>query len=195
MSVKMVISVMARDRVGIVAAVSRAIYDLQGNIDSISQTVLRGYFALILSAEFPRSFPLEDIRHAIERSGKPGELEVSVKERDPGAERTPVVKGGGEPFVLTLLVKDRTGILSRTSAYLASRSINVVDLYAFTQGERFLVISQLMVPGEQDIRQIQIDLEALWKDRDVTVSLQHEDIFVATNEIDFRHTRLKARRT
>jgi glycine cleavage system transcriptional repressor len=190
-----VISVMARDRVGIVASVSRAVYELKGNIDSISQTVLRGYFTLILSAEFPQSFPLLDIQDAIEQSGKPGELEVSVKERDPAAEGTPVVKGGGETFVLTLIVKDRTGILSRTSAYLASRSINIVDLYAYTQEDRFVVISQLQVPREQDIRQIQIDLESLWKDRDVTVSLQHENIFVATNEIDFRHTRLGVRRT
>ncbi|MEW6443831.1 MAG: ACT domain-containing protein [bacterium] len=189
-----VISVMSRDRVGIVAAVSRAIYGLEGNIDSISQTVLRGYFALILSAEFPRAHALEEIQRAIVESAGPGELAVSVKEKDPDSDRVPVVKDG-EPFVLTLVVKDRSGILSRSSSYLGSRNINITDLYAETRGDRFVVIGQLMVPREHDIRQIQIDLEALWKDRDIRVSLQHENIFVATNEIDFRHTRLKAARS
>lgn len=191
---KVVMSVMARDRVGIVAAVSRAVYGLKGNIDSINQTVLKGYFTLILTADFRESLPLDQIQRAVEQSGRPGELEVSVKERDPSAERVPLVPDG-EPFVLTLIVKDRTGILSRTSAYLASRNINIVDLYARTEKGRFVVVSQLRIPRDQDIRQIQIDLEALWKDREATVSLQHENIFAATNEVDFRHDRLRVPRT
>lgn len=191
---KVVISVMARDRVAIVAAVSRAVYGLKGNIDSINQTVLRGYFTLILAADFREPLSLDRIQRAVEQSGKPGELEVSVKERDPAAERVPVVHDG-EPFVLTLIVKDRTGILSRTTAYLASRNINIVDLYARTEKGRFVVVSQLMIPREQDIRQIQIDLETLWKGREVTVSLQHENVFAATNKVDFRHDRLKVLRT
>ena len=38
-----VISIMARDRVGIVADVATAIKNLEGNLGDLSQTVLSGY--------------------------------------------------------------------------------------------------------------------------------------------------------
>lgn len=48
-----VLNVMADDRPGIVSAVSRAVADAGGNIDACSQTVLSGYFTLIMIVSFP----------------------------------------------------------------------------------------------------------------------------------------------
>ena len=44
---------MSRDRVGIVRDVSAAVRDLHGDIADLSQTVLRGYFTMILLVTFP----------------------------------------------------------------------------------------------------------------------------------------------
>jgi glycine cleavage system transcriptional repressor len=180
-----VIAVMARDRVGIIAAVTRAILDLRGNVEALSQTVLRGYFTFILTVSFPEEASAETIRAAVEQSGSPGELEVSVKVRDPDAARTAPVTG--DQFVLTIMGKDRPGVISRISSYLSSRNINIVDLYAHTEGGNFVMISQVTVPDNLDIRQLQIDLDGLPLGSDLVARLQHEDIFVATSEIEFRH--------
>ena len=48
-----VINVTAVDRPGIVAGVSSAIEKLHGNIESCSQTVLDGYFTLIMTFSMP----------------------------------------------------------------------------------------------------------------------------------------------
>lgn len=186
-----VLSILSPDRVGIIASVSRCIYDLGGNIDAMSETVMRGYFTIILTVSFEDRRELDEIRRSIECLGRRGELSVSIQERDlgAGAQRAQIE---GEEFVLTIMGRDRPGIVSRISGYLASRSINIMDLFATTEGERFVLIGQLVVPREQDVRQIQIDLEGLWPDGQQSVSLQHVNIFVATNEINFRHKRVRA---
>jgi predicted amino acid-binding ACT domain protein len=180
-----VISVMSRDRVGIVAGVTRAILDLQGNVEALSQTVLRGYFTIILTASFSEETRAERVQAAIEKSGSPGELAVSVKPRDPDAARTAPVTG--DQFVLTIMGRDRPGVISRLSSYLSSRGINIVDLYAYIEGDNFVMLSQVMIPTNLDVRQLQIDLEGLPLGSDLVTRLQHEDIFVATSEIEFRH--------
>lgn len=187
----LVLSVMSKDRVGIIAAVTRAVYELKGNIDAISQTVMRGYFTLILTVAFPDESSPDEIRRKIEGEGHKGELAVSVQPRDLKAAQKPVVRGG-EQFVLTIMGRDHPGIISRISSYLASRGINIVDLYAYTEGENFVMIGQVMLPSKHDVAQIQIDLGGLWRDTDMTVSLQHENIFSATNEVDFRHSRTES---
>ena len=50
---KFILSIMSQDRVGIVADVAGAIKALRGNLEDMTQTVLRGYFTMILLAEFP----------------------------------------------------------------------------------------------------------------------------------------------
>jgi glycine cleavage system transcriptional repressor len=189
MAVDLVINVMSRDRVGIVSAVTRTISDLNGNIDAISQTVMRGYFTLILTVRFPDTLSADAVRQAVSKAGAPGELAVSVVPREP--ERRVLSGTDTDQFVLTILGKDRPGVISRISGYLASRNINIVDLYAYTEGEDFIMISQVMIPQQLDVRQIQIDLESLPIGAGLEIRLQHEDIFVATNEIEFRHNALR----
>ena len=48
-----VLSVMSDDHPGIVSAVTDAIAAMDGNITACSQTVVSGYFTLIMIASFP----------------------------------------------------------------------------------------------------------------------------------------------
>ena len=52
---KAVITVLGRDRVGIIAAVSAACAENEVNILDISQTILQGYFNMIMLVEIPES--------------------------------------------------------------------------------------------------------------------------------------------
>ena len=60
-----VISIMSIDRIGIVHEISRAISELQGNIADIRQSVLCGYFSMILLAAFPASVTQRDIERKL----------------------------------------------------------------------------------------------------------------------------------
>jgi len=183
-----VISVLTPDRVGLIAGVTHAVYTAGGNIRAISQTVLQGYFTIILTATLPDDCAPDHLQHAIEATGRAGELSVLVRRRT-HTDAAPPAHPAGDRFVLTISGPDQPGILARITAYLASQGINIEDLAAHTDNARFLVMGELTVPASEDVRQLQIDLNALLPAADRLVTLQHVNVFTATTEVAFRHAK------
>lgn len=178
-----VVDVMSDDHPGIVAAVSNAVESLGGNIDSCSQTVLGGYFTLIMIVSLPEPIDSERLVEKVREVGLDvGEYEVLVRPAilgSAGADK-PVV----DRFVITAFGADQPGIVRRFSQYLAGKDINIVDLYGDRRGaDEFVLIGQLEVPAHWDIRMLQADLEQMGRDLCFTVKLQHENIFTATNQL------------
>jgi glycine cleavage system transcriptional repressor len=52
---KMIISVLGKDRPGIIAAVTRILYELDCNIENVSQTILQNEFSGIFIAGVPKT--------------------------------------------------------------------------------------------------------------------------------------------
>lgn len=175
-----IVTVMALDRVGIVRDVSAALSGLGGNITNISQTVMRGYFTFILSVEMPDEKTQLEIRQAIERNGEVGELEVNVR---PFIEPAESVSKPSEHFTLSLQGKDKHGIISSVTSYLADTGINIDDFHAYLIDGGFVMLVQVSIPVDVDLDIIQSELKQLGKDLDMTVHLQHENIFRVTSEI------------
>lgn len=174
------LNVVAADRPGIVAHVSRAIVDLGGNIDACSQTVLRGYFTLIIMVSLPEPIKPDALAEAV--AGDPAEgLDVVVRPFVPEESTEP--RQETDRFVLTTFGGDRPGIVQRFAAHLAEREINIIDLYGERRGENFVVIGQLEVPRRLDIARLQADLQTIADELDFTVRLQHENVFIATNQL------------
>ncbi|MCF7849624.1 MAG: hypothetical protein K9M45_12300, partial [Kiritimatiellales bacterium] len=57
----MVIAVMSQDRPGIVAEVTEGISGLGGNLADLRESVLCGYFTMLLVAGFPPEVSLEQV--------------------------------------------------------------------------------------------------------------------------------------
>jgi glycine cleavage system transcriptional repressor len=177
-----VINVVADDRPGIVAAVSNAIEQLGGNIDACSQTVLAGYFTLIMIASFPEKLEAAEIADRIQKADTTGRG-YDVVVRPTLLPEQFVQRPECDRFVITAFGKDQPGIVRRFSQYLAGKDINIVDLYGDHSGDEFVLIGQLEVPKYWDIRMLQADLEQMGQELGFTVKLQHENIFVATNQL------------
>lgn len=177
-----VLNVMSSDHPGIVAAVTAAVESLGGNIDACSQTVLGGYFTLIMIVSVPEPIESEQLAQRVREAGKGGsEYQVLVRPALPQDAFVP-----GEPsdrFVISAFGRDQPGIVRRFSQYLAGKDINIVDLYGDRSGEEFVLIGQLEVPAHWDIRMLQADLEQMGQELGFTVKLQHENVFVATNQL------------
>jgi len=58
---QMIISVMSKDRPGIIADVTGAIFELDGDLADLNQSVLCGYLTMILIATFDGSVTPEDV--------------------------------------------------------------------------------------------------------------------------------------
>ncbi|MHB9038093.1 MAG: glycine cleavage system transcriptional repressor [Armatimonadota bacterium] len=172
-----IVTVMARDRVGIVRDVSSAITGIDGNITYLSQTVMRDYFTLIISAEMPDERTQLEIRQAIERSGDVGEFEVNVRPYvEPAIRATPPT----ERFTLSMQGNDQKGIIARATGYLATRNVNVDDFYCYVRNGVLLMLAQVSVPVELDIEELQRGLESVGEQFGLIARLQHENIFHAT---------------
>jgi len=175
-----VVSVLARDRVGIIRDVSAALTSLGGNITHLSQTVLRGYFTLIIPTQMPDELTLDDIREAVERKGAEGEFMVSIHPYQDGA---PALATATERFTLSLRGNDKPGIIARTTAYLAERGINIDDFYAYVSDGGFLMLVQVSIPVGVDVEQVQAGLAQMGREFGLIVPLQHEDVFRATSDV------------
>ncbi len=177
-----VLNVMSDDHPGIVAAVTEAVESLGGNIDACSQTVLGGYFTLIMIVSVPQPIQperlVERVQSAESRGSKFQVLARPVRPQAGAAEHE-----ASERFVITAFGRDQPGIVRRFSQYLAGKDINIVDLYGDRSGEDFVLIGQVQVPVHWDIRMMQADLEQMGHELGFTVKLQHENIFVATNQL------------
>lgn len=175
-----ILTVMAQDRVGIVRDVTTALSELDGNITHVSQTVMCGYFTLIISVQMPDERTLLEIRQAVERKGGVGEFEVNARpyEETPASES---VKA--ERFTLTIVGDDRQGITSRATGYLSDRNINIDDFFAYVQDGRFVMLVQVSVPDGVDVDEVRAELEDLGRELKLSVHLQHENIFRATNDV------------
>lgn len=180
-----VLDVMSDDHPGIIAGVGGAVRDLRGNIDACSQTVLAGYFTLIMIVSFPEPLEADDLaRKVAAQEARGSHLQVMARPflgKGRGASESDT-----DRFVVTAFGRDKPGIVLRFSQYLASKDINIVDLYGDRAGDDFVLISQVEIPRRWDLAMLQADLEEMGRQEGFTARVQHEDIFVATNQLRLR---------
>jgi glycine cleavage system transcriptional repressor len=176
-----IISVMAGNQVGIVAAVSKAIDELGGNLVELSQTVMRGFFTILLAAEFPADRQPEEIARHVRQVGDRFGLQISIL-KDTGEDQAGLSRAETERFLLTVTGRDRPGIVRQIAARLAEKQIDIVDLYAASPDDHFQMILELDVPAGVDTRALAQQLEQEGRAIGLSAHLVHENIFVATNE-------------
>jgi glycine cleavage system transcriptional repressor len=179
---KYTVSVMSEDRPGIVASVSGSISGLDGNILALSQTVVEGYFTIIVVAEFPEQVTEEILREKLVQSGKTGEYSVIVRKyvlpRLPKS-----LQKHTEQYILTVTGLDTKGIVHSLSSNLAKRKININDIACYLEGDQMTLVAQLLVPQNVDILCLQDELSAIGMSKKLSVHLQHINIFKETNRI------------
>ncbi|MBN2476601.1 MAG: hypothetical protein JXB62_18470 [Pirellulales bacterium] len=177
-----VLNVMSDDHPGIVAAVTGAVESLGGNIDACSQTVLGGYFTLIMIVSVPEHIDPDDLAARVRKSeSSTAEYQVLARPALSAVHFEPAEST--DRFVITAFGRDQPGIVRRFSQYLAGKDINIVDLYGDHSGDDFVLIGQVEVPNRWDIRMLQADLEQMGEELGFAVKLQHENVFVATNQL------------
>jgi glycine cleavage system transcriptional repressor len=175
-----IVTVTAADRVGIVYSVAGTLRDQGGNILELSQTVMRGYFTIILAVEFPEPCDRRALIEAITERGKRFDLTVAVIEASDGSLQPPVANG--ERFILTVLGDDRPGNIHGIAGCLAAHGVNIVDLHARVDGSRFALVMEAFLPHDLTPGMIRAELERFGRDHGLEAYVQHENIFLATSE-------------
>jgi glycine cleavage system transcriptional repressor len=183
MTKRYIITLMAANRVGILAAVTTSLAELGGDIQEVSQTVMQRFFTIIMAAEFPENRDPTVIIEHIRGVCRPFGVEVSLKDPEQELLEEPPAEGI-DRYYLTAEGQDKPGMVRQISARLAQEGIDITDVFArrADEGHTFVMVMELAVPPGVDALALQRELEQLGSAVGLSAALQHEDIFSATND-------------
>ena len=180
---QMIISVMSKDRPGIIADITGAIYKLGGDVADLNQTVLCGYLTMILSASFDPEVTKEDLLASISHIKTNSKFEVSIKEIDPDQAEEDMGPPE-ETYILTVQGPNKTGIVHGISLFCFDHNINISDLATTLQNDQYTMALQLdLKKCNTSLEKLQQNLEEYSRQSGLTIMMQHNDIFQVTNEV------------
>jgi glycine cleavage system transcriptional repressor len=122
------ITVTGKDRTGIIAALSGALWKAGGNLEDASMTILEGEFAMIFLAALKSQAALRKLREALRKLERTFQLVISMKEIKRGLTRGEKHIPGTLRHIVSVLGKDRSGIVYQVSKLLADHRFNITDL-------------------------------------------------------------------
>ncbi|MFN8440609.1 MAG: ACT domain-containing protein [Caldilineaceae bacterium] len=181
------ITVMSRDRVGIVRDIARQIATLHGNIKDLSQTVVSGYFTMILVSEFASPTTANDLRLSLlevnqQRQAGTPPLEIAVMAISEQAIAQRVAPQ--DVYVLTASGEDRIGFVADVASFCAENAINILDLATLVNDGQYMMILQVDLSRCTSLKAIHRKLQQFVQSSGIRMVLQHNDIFEATHGIN-----------
>jgi glycine cleavage system transcriptional repressor len=143
------LTIIGRDRPGIVSQVTEILYRLGCNIADSSCSILGGQFAMILIISHPDCTDRESFGDAfapLEESG----LSVFLRTLKPGGEKHPKMEG--EICMISVYGSDKPGIVYRVTRELGERRVNITDLNTKLVGSEerpvyVMMIEAVLPPG------------------------------------------------
>ncbi len=180
------VSVIGRDRPGIVANVSGVLYQNRCSIEELSQTAIRGQFAMILIASVGEEVSVRNLKSDFAELAKDLSLDINLRQIK-SEDMIPFQAGETEPFIIIVRGEDRPGLVYGIAEVLAERGINITNLAArvalVSQKPEYMQVFEVDIPKEVDYGLIQEKLRQRGQEMGVSVDLQHRDIFRAINQI------------
>jgi ACT domain-containing protein len=86
--------------------------------------------------------------------------------------------------VVTVVGKDKTGIISKVSTFLAERNVNILDISQTILGEYFAMIMMVDLSGTKaKLADLAEECESMGKNIGMSIHLQHEEIFNAMHSV------------
>jgi glycine cleavage system transcriptional repressor len=135
----------AGDRPGIVADVTRILLENNFNIEDSSSTLLQGFFAAILIVSHEKPMSECEVKgffeELLEKKG------VSVKVQSIAE---PEAAPAGEHYIISVYGSDKPGIVHKVASYLASEKINIIDLQTKVAGKEnkpiYIMVLEVVIP-------------------------------------------------
>jgi glycine cleavage system transcriptional repressor len=164
------LTIVGRDRPGIVAQVTEILFNLGCNIADSSCSILGGQFAMILIIAHPAFTGRDSFGNAFQPLEE-ADLTVALRVLKPGGELHPDLTG--EICMISVYGADKPGIVYHVAKVLGEKRINITDLNTKLVGSEqrpvYVMMIEAILPGsisEQDVdswmnplrEQLQVDI-------------------------------------
>ncbi len=184
---KVLVTIIGRDRPGIVHKIGKILADYNCNILEVSQTTLLGEFAGLFSTDMPNSVSMEEFTEALSKILEGTGLAYWVKsfsspQKDDLADF--------EPYVITLRGPDQKGIVPEFAGAIAAFEVNIDNLRAVALSDSgknseapVVLVFEVSVPQKVHQNAFRQALSLKAEELQMEVSVQHRDIFEAIHRL------------
>jgi glycine cleavage system transcriptional repressor len=172
--VHVAVTAVGLDRPGIVAAVTKVLYDLGGNIEDSRMALLGGHFAMVLIVSLPAGSDAGALDAALQEPARALGLSASAR---PVSE-APSEHDAGAPYAVSVYGADHPGIVWRVSQELAAHHVNITDLATRVVGGEpavYVMILEVQLPSGADAATIESSLKSLASELSVEIALNPID--------------------
>jgi glycine cleavage system transcriptional repressor len=182
---KVVISILGQDRTGIVAAVSKVLFEQSCNIENVSQTTLQFVFAGIFIVSMPADLTVESLHKSLNAEMAPLGLDVHITLLKPTA--APILPQQEEAYIITTKGPDRKGLVAGISEVIARFEGNITNLQAVFKGGDDpgdnIMIYEVDIPPRIDQQALYRELKKRANELKLEINIQHRNIFEAIHRI------------
>ena len=177
MNQTVVLTGVGRDRVGIVAELTDALFALGCNLLDSSMTLLRGEFAVILMVSLPESVTLEVLSERLktihEKLGFTLHVRLLSEEELKSSESTDPI------YVISVYGADKPGIVSGVTRKLAELGVNITDVQTKRTSDKqsvFIMVLEVTVPPSLTGERLNQELKATAASLNVDLSVQEVEV-------------------
>jgi len=182
---KAILSILGQDRPGIVAAVSKVLYEQNCNIENVSQTTLQSEFAGIFIVSMPPSLLEGALHQSLAARMTPLGLDVHITLLE--SKTTAVTPPESEAYIITTKGPDRKGLVAGISEVIARFEGNITNLQAVFKGGDDpgdnIMIYEVDLPPRTDQQALYQELKKRAHELSLEIDMQHRKIFEAINRI------------
>ena len=172
MAAHLALSVIGDDKRGILAAVSKVLFDTGCNIQDSSMTLVRGEFAMLMVLAAPEDTSPETLREAI--VSQVADVTVFIRPVAQQQPASPLPKG--KEFVVSVYGGDRPGIVHRVSRALAEMGVNITDLKTKVIGDPerpvYVMVLEVDIPAELEPEDVETELKTVAAKLSVNVTVR-----------------------
>jgi len=179
-----IVTVLTPDRRGIINALLETLGEAGVVHLAISQTVVRGAFTIALVLAVPDGTDAAALRDALAAAAgeRASASLLALGAADAASD------AGGESYLLTALGAADSGIVRELTRLVSEHGGNFSDFSSQSVDGSLQLIAEVELAPGHALAELQAALAGAAEGRTLTVRLQHQRLFAATNEVAFRRT-------
>jgi len=167
------LTIIGRDRPGIVSQVTEILFKGGFNIADSSCSILGGQFSMILIISNPEISTTEEFSDTFSPL-EANNLSVFIRTLKPGGEtRTEV---DGELCMISVYGADKPGIVYQVAKELGERNINITDLNTKLIGDKtnpvYVMMLEAMLPENTEVAEVETWVQKLKQELQVDISVR-----------------------
>ncbi|MGA1846052.1 glycine cleavage system protein R [Deferribacter abyssi] len=166
----------SEDRPGIVAKVSKVLYENNFNVEDSSSTLLRGFFSMILIVSCTNDYKVNEIKKKFAPLVKELGMAISVRKIDK-LKTLP----SGETFIISVYGADKPGIVFKVADFLANNEINIIDLQTKVAGSTekpvYIMVLEVIIPEDLKKQNWVEELKEIAKNINTDISIRHIETY------------------